>query len=296
VDTVSGIAEGTAMDDRRSRLGRVRPFALAALVALAGLAPAWAQEQPGVKELLNRAQLKSQTQAVEDLIRRLKGSDPRPSAPSAKPPEPALPAAAKADPTPAAAKVEPPPQAASSAQPEPAPRLEPTAPAEPAPPQPPVATAPASEQPPPPAAPVAITPPPAVPPPAVPSAKAEVAEPLPSIDLEVHFDYKSAAITPQATDLLITLGRALADDRLAGQMFLIVGHTDVRGGDAYNVKLSQARAEAVRSFLIRHFSIAPERLRAEGHGFRQLKNAKDPYASENRRVQVTNITSQTARP
>jgi len=124
----------------------------------------------------------------------------------------------------------------------------------------------------------------------------EAAEPLPSVDLEVHFDYKSAAITPQAVDLLTTLGRALADTRLVGQTFLIAGHTDARGGDAFNMKLSLARAEAVRAFLIRHFSIAPERLQTEGRGLRQLKNAQNPYAGENRRVQVTNLTPQTARP
>jgi outer membrane protein OmpA-like peptidoglycan-associated protein len=124
----------------------------------------------------------------------------------------------------------------------------------------------------------------------------EVAGPLPSVDFEVHFDYKSAAITSQSVDLLTTLGRALADARLVGQTFLIAGHTDARGGDAFNMKLSLARAEAVRAFLIRHFSIAPARLRTEGRGLRQLKNVQNPYAGENRRVQVTNLTPQTARP
>lgn len=265
------------MNDRSLRLGHVWPFILAAFVALA---PALAQERPGVKELLDRAQSKAQTQAVEDLIRKLKGGDAQQSTPLAKPLESSAPTGAKVDQT---------PEAVPPAQPQPAIRLEPIAPAEANLTAPPVA--PVLAQPPPPDAPT--------PPPAVPSANAEVAEPLPSIDLEVHFDYKSAAITLQATELLITLGRALADERLAGQMFLIAGHTDARGGDVYNVKLSRERAEAVRSFLIRHFSIAPERLRAEGRGSRQLKNARDPYASENRRVQVTNISSvtpQTARP
>jgi outer membrane protein OmpA-like peptidoglycan-associated protein len=288
-----GIAEGIAMDDRLSRLGLVWLCVLATLVAMAGAAPAWAQEQSGVKELLNRAQSKSQMQEVEDLIRRLKGTNSQQPVPAAKPTEPAPPLAAKADMTPAAAKAEPPPpETASTAPPEPASRLEPSAPAEPAPPQPPVAAAPASGQSSPPAVPVASTPPPVGPPPA----RSEAAQPLPTIDLEVHFDYKSAAITPQATELLITLGRALADERLAGQTFLIAGHTDARGGDAYNLQLSRERAEAVRAFLIRHFAIAPERLRAEGHGLRRLKNPRDPNAGENRRVQVTNVTQQTVRP
>jgi outer membrane protein OmpA-like peptidoglycan-associated protein len=133
--------------------------------------------------------------------------------------------------------------------------------------------------------------PPAPPPPA----KAEVAQPLPSVDLEIHFDYKSAEITRGAMELLATLGRALADERLAGQTFAIAGHTDAKGGDAYNLRLSKARADAVRAFLIEHFAIAPDRLVAEGYGYRQLKNAREPLAAENRRVQVTNVTAQSAR-
>jgi len=123
-----------------------------------------------------------------------------------------------------------------------------------------------------------------------------VAVPPPSVDLEVHFDYKSAAITSQAVHVLTVLGRALSDERLAGQTFLIAGHTDATGGAAYNLKLSQGRAEAVREFLIKHFSVQPNRLIAEGHGYRQLKNPRMPFAGENRRVQVTNITQQTPRP
>jgi outer membrane protein OmpA-like peptidoglycan-associated protein len=136
-------------------------------------------------------------------------------------------------------------------------------------------------------------------PPAAPlgtAAPAPVAVPPPSVDLEVHFDYKSATITPQAVHVLTVLGRAPNDERLAGQTFLIAGHTDAKGGAAYNLKLSQGRAEAVRRFLIKHFSVQPNRLIAEGHGYRQLKNARMPFAEENRRVQVTNITQQTPRP
>ena len=245
------------MDDHRVRLGRTWPLALAALLAMA---PAWARDSLSVKELLDRAQTKPQTQAVEDLIRKLKGSEraPKKSHEPQRPP----PATATAEP-PAAEKSTPfaaePPQAAGAEPQQPVP---PTAPIAPAPPVP----------------------------------KTEVSEPPPSVDLEVHFDYRSATITPQAVDLLTILGRALSDQRLSGQTFLIAGHTDAKGGAAYNLKLSQARAEAVRTFLIKYFSVEPNRLVAQGHGYRELKNPGMPFASENRRVQVTNTTQQTARP
>ncbi len=295
------------MKDRVFRPGIALLLLLAVLFTLA---PVWAQDPPAVKELLERAQTKSQTEAVESLIRKLKGGDSRPSAPAAKTAEPAAPAAAKVDVAPAPSAPPPPPAIASEPAPQPPSHAGPAPTHDPAPP--PIAVAPTPSEPA--AQPAAVSPAdtgpptPAVamtkdeqpPPQAAPAAAAplaiEVAKSPPSVDLEVHFDYKSAAITPQALDLLTTLGRALVDKRLAGQTFLIAGHTDARGGDAFNMKLSLARAEAVRAFLIRHFSIAPEQLRTEGRGFRQLKNARNPYAGENRRVQVTNITPQTARP
>jgi outer membrane protein OmpA-like peptidoglycan-associated protein len=111
-----------------------------------------------------------------------------------------------------------------------------------------------------------------------------------SVDLEIFFAYKSTAITPQAASALVPLGRALGDARLAGNTFLIAGHSDGKGSAEYNVDLSQQRAEAVRLYLITKFGIDPERLIARGMGAKQLKNAKDPLAAENRRVQIVNVS------
>lgn len=43
-------------------------------------------------------------------------------------------------------------------------------------------------------------------------------------------------------------------------------HTDGRGHAAYNLDLSQARAESVRYLLVERFGISPERLTATGYG------------------------------
>ena len=43
-------------------------------------------------------------------------------------------------------------------------------------------------------------------------------------------------------------------------------HTDGRGHAAYNLDLSQARAESVRNLLVERFGISPERLTATGYG------------------------------
>jgi len=47
----------------------------------------------------------------------------------------------------------------------------------------------------------------------------------------------------------------------------------------------------VREFLIKKFDIGPDQLVAVGFGEEQLKNANDPDAGENRRVQVVNMAN-----
>jgi outer membrane protein OmpA-like peptidoglycan-associated protein len=114
---------------------------------------------------------------------------------------------------------------------------------------------------------------------------------LPAIDLEVFFDYDSAAITPTALPILQKLGEALSSDKLKGSVFMVAGHTDAHGAADYNLGLSNARAKSVRDFLIAKFHIEPEQLVAVGFGEDELKNKDDPEADENRRVQVVNMAS-----
>ena len=113
---------------------------------------------------------------------------------------------------------------------------------------------------------------------------------LPTADLAVYFDFNSAAIAPSALPMLKTLGQALADGRLAGGTFIVGGHTDAKGDDDYNQRLSQRRAQAVRDFLVTNFAIEPEKLMAVGYGEEQLKSVDEPLAAVNRRVQVINWT------
>ena len=63
------------------------------------------------------------------------------------------------------------------------------------------------------------------------------------------------------------------------------GHTSAEGDAAFNQKLSEARAQAAVDFLVEHEGIDMSRLEAEGKGSSELKNAEDPYASENRRTE-----------
>src|SRR5262249_38079940 len=98
----------------------------------------------------------------------------------------------------------------------------------------------------------------------------------PSINLYINFAFDSAKLQ---TDSLITLEKlatALRDNRLASYVFLIGGHTDAKGSDEYNQNLSDRRADAVRSFLIRKYGIDTTRLIAKGYGETNLADPAHP--------------------
>ena len=111
------------------------------------------------------------------------------------------------------------------------------------------------------------------------------------IEIEVYFDYNSDRITPQAHAQLSALGRALSSDALLAFPYLIAGHTDAVGSDAYNLDLSARRAVAVSAYLSEAYPIDPRRLRTVGFGFHRLKRPDAPRAAVNRRVEVTAIIS-----
>jgi outer membrane protein OmpA-like peptidoglycan-associated protein len=121
---------------------------------------------------------------------------------------------------------------------------------------------------------------------------ADIAKAKPSIDLEITFDYDSAVIGPKAVPTLVALGTALRAPELKDLAFLVGGHTDAKGGEAYNQGLSERRAEAVKRFLVEKFSLPAQNLISVGYGKEQLKNTADPFADENRRVQVVNMSAQ----
>ena len=142
--------------------------------------------------------------------------------------------------------------------------------------------------------PAAAPPPPAVPAAAVAKATLATADPtpLPSVDLEVFFEYATAKLTPTSMSTLVALGLSLTDPRLADQTFIVGGYTDGRGTAEYNLRLSQQRADAVRQFLITQYKIDPKRLISIGHGKTHLKNSANPQGVENRRVEIINWTTQ----
>ena len=79
----------------------------------------------------------------------------------------------------------------------------------------------------------------------------------------IYFEFNKSTIKPVSFPLLNEVAQALADN--ATIRVEIGGHTDSIGNDAYNMKLSQSRAEAVRLYLMMR-GIDAARMTAKGYG------------------------------
>lgn len=112
---------------------------------------------------------------------------------------------------------------------------------------------------------------------------------LAQITMSIQFDFDSARIRPESFRAVGLMADAMNHPFLLGYRILIVGHTDAKGDRAYNLKLSQQRADAIRDALINPFGIDPARIEAVGLGEEQLLDRAHPEAAENRRVQLINI-------
>jgi OOP family OmpA-OmpF porin len=105
-----------------------------------------------------------------------------------------------------------------------------------------------------------------------------------SITLEgVTFEYNSARLTPDSQQVL----NAVATDlRKYPRLKLeLQGHTDDKGSDQYNLKLSQQRADSVRIYLMDQ-GVPGGQLTARGYGETQPieDNSTEAGRSLNRRV------------
>lgn len=111
-------------------------------------------------------------------------------------------------------------------------------------------------------------------------------DPLPSIDIEILFDYNSDVVRDDQFEKLIALADMLQSDSFDGYRFVFLGHTDAKGSDSYNRELSTRRAESVAR-LVRGFGrFDSDRTRSKGLGFSLLKDVSDPLGPMNRRVQL----------
>jgi OmpA-OmpF porin, OOP family len=107
------------------------------------------------------------------------------------------------------------------------------------------------------------------------------------IVLGVKFDTDKAVIKPVYHNELKKVGDFLKENPKAKGT--IEGHTDSIGGKSYNEKLSQRRADSVRSYIIKNFGIDAGRIAAKGYGLTKpiADNKTKAGRAQNRRIEST---------
>jgi OOP family OmpA-OmpF porin len=105
-----------------------------------------------------------------------------------------------------------------------------------------------------------------------------------SITLDIKFDFDKSVVKPQYRNEVQRVAEFL--NRHPGSTAVIEGHTDSKGADAYNQRLSERRAAAVRDYLVNEFNVDPVKITSIGYGKTRPIASNDTAEgrAENRRV------------
>lgn len=130
----------------------------------------------------------------------------------------------------------------------------------------------------------------------VPTAQAApAAKPTPTaakvvFNADTFFDFDKATLKPEGRQLLDQVATQVGTINL--ETIIAVGHTDSIGSDAYNQKLSERRAAAVKTYLVSK-GIDANRIYTEGKGEKQpvASNATREGRAKNRRVEIEIVGS-----
>ncbi|MCK9798884.1 porin [Pseudomonas chlororaphis] len=133
---------------------------------------------------------------------------------------------------------------------------------------------------------VAPAPAPAPAPVAEPAPEAPVAEVV-RVELDVKFDFDKSVVKPNSyADI-----KNLADfmNQYPQTTTVVEGHTDSVGPDAYNQKLSERRASAVKQVLVNQYGVGANRVQSVGYGESRpvADNATEAGRAVNRRVEAS---------
>lgn len=106
-----------------------------------------------------------------------------------------------------------------------------------------------------------------------------------SFDSDILFPVDSARLSDQSKQDLDAFAEVM--NEYAKTAILVQGHTDSTGTEAYNLGLSERRAEAVRNHLLLR-QVAPDRMEAVGYGeaYPVASNDTESGRAQNRRVSI----------
>jgi OOP family OmpA-OmpF porin len=128
---------------------------------------------------------------------------------------------------------------------------------------------------------------------AAPQAPAAKGAPVASkvvFNADTFFDFDKAVLKPEGRKLLDQVAAQVGTINL--ETIIAVGHTDSIGSVAYNQKLSERRAAAVKTYLVGK-GIDPNRIYTEGKGKSQpvADNKTAAGRAKNRRVEIEIVGS-----
>ncbi len=119
----------------------------------------------------------------------------------------------------------------------------------------------------------------------------ETLENAPKVGALVLFAFDSVNIKDESLTLLEQFAKAFQNPALQDAMFVIAGHTDSKGSEKYNLRLSEERAEAVKMYLSKTYNIPAERFVVKPYG--ELRpvatNETDDGRATNRRVEFIRV-------
>jgi OOP family OmpA-OmpF porin len=106
------------------------------------------------------------------------------------------------------------------------------------------------------------------------------------VELDVKFDFDKSVVKPNSYGDVKNLADFMK--QYPQTTTVVEGHTDSVGPDAYNQKLSQRRADAVKQVLVKD-GIAPNRVSSVGYGKSRpvADNATEAGRAINRRVEAS---------
>jgi len=113
----------------------------------------------------------------------------------------------------------------------------------------------------------------------------------PEVTVKVNFEFDKYVVPDNVVNREVV---SEIDDYIAKvqatpqkEYVTVIGHTDAKGSDEYNMELGQRRADAVRSYIIAQGYPAENVGPAESRGERELLPDYDPFSVEQRRVVLT---------